>query len=121
MSDKIEIKKLKLFAYHGCNDFEKEDGQNFYLNIICKLDLQKPSKTDLLNDTVSYAKIIKLVTFVFTKEKYDLIEKAAGEVADSILSEFLKIDEVKVSVFKPNAPVKADFENISVQVCRKRK
>lgn len=120
MNDEIEITRLKLYAYHGCNDFEKKYGQDFYLNITCKLDLQKPSKTDDLNDTVSYAKIVKLATFVFTKEKYDLIEKAAGEVADSLLSEFIKINEVKIKVFKPEAPVKANFENISVQIYRKR-
>lgn len=120
MSDKIEITKLKIFAYHGCNDFEKNDGQNFYLDIACKLDLQKPSKSDDLDDTVSYAKIVKLANLSFTKEKYNLIEKAAGEVADTILSEFSEIDEVIVKVFKPEAPVKADFENISVQICRKR-
>ncbi|MBQ8077343.1 MAG: dihydroneopterin aldolase, partial [Eubacterium sp.] len=31
--DKITIKDLKLFAYHGVNPEEKESGQNFFIDI----------------------------------------------------------------------------------------
>ena len=31
--DQIEIRGLKVFAYHGVNPEEKRDGQNFILDI----------------------------------------------------------------------------------------
>lgn len=118
--DKIIIKDLKLYAYHGVNPEEKIEGQNFVLDIECKIDLSKPCVTDDVNDTVSYAHIIKLVRKVFTAEKYDLLEKAAQEVADAILVKFDIIKKVKVTLKKPEAPVKADFGYVAVEIKRER-
>ena len=118
--DKIIIKNLHIFAYHGCNPEEKENGQDFYLDIICQLPLEKPSKTDCLDDTVSYAKITKTAIREFTAEKFDLIEKAAGRVCDAILEDFTQILSVTVTVKKPQAPVKAEFEYMAVEITRSR-
>lgn len=118
--DKIIIKNLKLFAYHGVNPEEKEDGQNFVFDIICTADIEKAGITDDLNDTVSYAKIIKTVRRVFTAEKYDLLEKAAQITADAIFEEYPKISAVDITLKKPEAPIKADFEYVAVNIVRKR-
>ncbi|MCR5150042.1 MAG: dihydroneopterin aldolase [Clostridiales bacterium] len=118
--DKIIIKSLKLFAYHGVNPEEKENGQNFILDIECFLNLDIPCVSDNLYDTVSYAQIIKTVRKTFLETKYDLIEKAAQMVADCILENFNQIDEVKVILKKPEAPIKADFEYVAVAISRKR-
>lgn len=118
--DCIVIKNLKIFAFHGVNDFEKKDGQNFFLDITAFLDLSVPCESDNVDDTVSYAKIIKTVTAEFTKQSDDLIEKAAQRTADVILNSFPKIKRVEVELKKPNAPVKADFEYVSVRIERGR-
>ena len=118
--DKIIIKDLKLYAYHGVNPEEKIEGQNFILDIICKADLKKPCQTDNVDDTVSYAQIIKLVKKVFVAEKYDLIEKAAQVVADAILDSFDKIEKVEITLKKPEAPIKADFGYVAVEIKRER-
>ena len=39
--DKIIVKDLKLFCYHGVNPEEKVDGQNFVLDITAALDANK--------------------------------------------------------------------------------
>lgn len=119
-NDKIIIKGLKLFAYHGVNPEEKIEGQDFILDIECYLPLNTPCVSDNVDDTVSYAKIVKLVRNIFTAEKYDLIEKAAQMVCDGILGEFEKIEKVTVDLKKPNAPIKADFSYVSVKIERER-
>ncbi len=118
--DCIKVKNLKVFAFHGVNDFEKRDGQFFYIDIDAFLDLSVPCKTDEVDDTVSYAKIIKTARSVFTSGKDDLIERAAQRVADSLLDTFEKIKAVTVEVKKPDAPIKADFEFVSVRIERTR-
>ena len=119
--DKIIIKDLKLYAYHGVNPEEKAEGQNFIFDIECSVDLSQPCASDNVNDTVNYAQIIKLTRRVFTKEKYDLIEKAAQVVADAILENFEKIEKVEILLKKPEAPVKADFGYVAVKIKRERK
>lgn len=118
--DKIIIKDLHIYAYHGVNIEEKIKGQNYYVDIISDVDLTKASRSDDIDDTVSYSKMIKRAVYAFTVEKYDLIEKAAQEVADILLREFPKLQAVEVTVRKPEAPVKADFGYVAVNIRRTR-
>lgn len=119
-NDHIIINGLKLFAYHGVNEEEKVNGQNFILDIECETDLSRPCVTDDLTDTVSYAKIMKAVRAEFTAAKYDLIEKAAQKVADRVLTDFSPIRCVTVTLKKPEAPIKADFDYVAVRIRRER-
>lgn len=119
--DKIIVRGLRLFAYHGVNEEEKINGQEFVIDLTAYLDLSRPCETDDLNDTVSYAKIIKTVRRVFTAEKYDLIEKCAGVVASAVLEEYPDISEVTVKVMKPDAPISADFGYVAAEITRARK
>lgn len=118
--DKIIVKNLKLFCYHGVNPEEKVEGQNFIFDIEATVDLTTPCKTDNVDDTVSYAKIIKTVRRVAQSEKNDLIERVAQRVADEIFSEFDKVLSLVVTVKKPEAPIKADFDYVAVSIERSR-
>ena len=96
--DKILINSLKLFAYHGVNPEEKENGQNFIFDIELSVNMNKACYSDHVEDTVSYAKVVKTVRRVFTSQKYDLLEKCAQVVSDAIFEEYpdvLKIERLK--------------------------
>ena len=119
--DKIIVKDLKLFCYHGVNPEEKVDGQNFIFDIEAFMNLDLPCKTDNVNDTVSYAKIIKTVRRVAQSEKKDLLEYVSQRVADALFEEFEKIEKLVITLKKPEAPIKADFDYVAVQIERTRK
>ena len=106
--DRILIRGLKIFAYHGVNPEEKDNGQYFVFDITCSVDTSTASETDDIETTVSYAKVIKETTRIFTAEKYNLIETAAKK--------FEKIQTVTVLLKKPEAPVKADFDYVAVEI-----
>lgn len=118
--DKILIKGLKLFAYHGVNPEEKEEGQDFILDLELSVNMNKACHSDHVEDTVSYAKVVKTVRRVFTAEKYDLIEKCAQVVCDAVLEEYPDIFKVELTLKKPQAPVSAEFEYMGVFVTRSR-
>lgn len=118
--DKITVKGLEVFAYHGVNPEEQEQGQLFILDIVAKLNLQVPCQTDNIEDTVSYAKILKTAQTVMVAQKDFLIERAAQRVSDAILKSFPAIHEIKVTLKKPNAPIKAEFAYTSVTITRGR-
>ena len=119
--DKVIVKDLELFCYHGVNPEEKEDGQTFVFDIEAGIDLSTPCITDNVDDTVSYAKIIKTVRRVAQSEKNDLIERVAQRVADELFNEFNKIQTLKITLKKPQAPIKADFNYVAVEIERARK
>ncbi len=118
--DKIIIKGLKVFAYHGVNPEEKVDGQNFVVDITAHCPVSKAGRTDNLNDTVSYAKILKTAVRVMAEDKYDLLERVAHRVAEQILEEYESIERVDACIKKPEAPMKADFDYVAVEISRTR-
>ena len=120
MKDCIMINGLSLFAYHGVNDEEKRNGQVFQIDITMHCDLSKPSRSDNLEDTVNYAHALKTARAAFLLDRYDLIERAAGAIADKLLETFGQIISVEVTVEKPEAPISARFDYVAVRICRNR-
>lgn len=118
--EKIRIKGLEIFAYHGVNPEEKENGQNFVLDLTLTTDLSRAARSDDLNDTVNYAAVRKAVNAAFTAEKYDLIERAAQAVCDAVLAGFPKVQSVTLELKKPEAPIHAVFDYVSVEMTRSR-
>ena len=100
----IRIKGLEIFAYHGVNP----------------ADISRAAQTDDLNETVNYAAVRKTVNAVFTAQKYDLIERAAQVVCDAILENYPKVQSVTVELKKPEAPINAVFDYVSVEMTRSR-
>lgn len=119
--DKIIIKNLEIFAFHGVNPEEKRDGQPFVFDITAYLPLETPCKSDNVDDTVSYAKMVKTVRRVVQGEKNDLIERVAQRTADALLEEYEKIEKVKITLKKPEAPISATFDYVAVEIERSRR
>ena len=118
--DKIFIKGLKIYAYHGCLEEERQKGQEFTLDIALFLNLTPAGITDNLDKTINYSEACEVAQAAFTKYAYNLIETAAEEVAAALLLKYSLADKVTVEVFKPHAPIPLDFENVSVYIERKR-
>lgn len=118
--DKIIIKGLELFAYHGVNPEEKAQGQTFLLDIALEADLSKARRSDSLQDTINYAAVRKTIQQTFTAEKFDLIERAAQAVCDSILAGYPQVEAVEVLLKKPEAPMNAVFDYVAVELRQER-
>lgn len=118
--DRIWIKGLEIFAYHGVNPEEKRDGQLFLLDICMEADLHRARHSDDLKDTVNYAAVRKTVERVFTAQSFDLIERAAQAVCDGVLEDFPAVEEITVLCKKPRAPMKGVFDYVAVEIRQKR-
>jgi dihydroneopterin aldolase len=120
MSDLIEIKGVFGFGHHGLLDDERQNGQAFLVDAILHLDLSTVSRSDLIADSVNYSEVCDLILAKIVGSPVSLIEKLAGEIADSILADFSKVKSVKITVHKPDAPVAAKVKDISVSIERIR-
>lgn len=118
--DEIYIKGLKIFAYHGVNPEETENGQEFELDITMYADLKNARLSDDLEDTINYAAARKIVTAAMTDRPYKLIERAAEEVATRLLANFDKLIKVDVLLKKPNAPMSCVFDYVAVKITKMR-
>lgn len=120
MSDRIDIKGIRAFGYHGLFEEEARDGQEFLVDVSMNVSLHGASLTDKLEDTVDYGAIAELVVREMQSERNALIERVAGRIADQILACSALIKGVAVTVHKPHAPVGVEVRDISVTVHRVR-
>ncbi|KZL89792.1 2-amino-4-hydroxy-6-hydroxymethyldihydropteridine diphosphokinase [Clostridium magnum] len=117
--DKIYIKDLEIYGFHGVNQQEKDMGQRFLVSLELFLSLQDAGESDDLDKTVSYAQVCIDIEEEFKKEKYDLIEKAAEKLAEFVLINYELVDRVKIKIKKPWAPIGKPLDHVSVEIDRK--
>ena len=117
--DCIKIEQLEVFAYHGCNEEEKIDGQKFYVDANLYSDVKTPGLSDDLDETVNYSKACKFMSKFMTENRFDLIEAVAEQTTRALLKEFPKVRAIDFTINKPNAPMKLPFGNVAVSVSRK--
>lgn len=120
MQDRILIRGLRVFAYHGVNPEEKRDGQPFIFDIEADVDLRCAGRTDALADTVSYAQMLKETVRVATAQSDDLLERVAQRVAEALFARFAPITAVHITLKKPEAPIRAEFDWVGVEIFRTR-
>ena len=120
MQDRILIRGLRVYAYHGVNPEEKRDGQPFIFDMEANVDLRRAGQTDALEDTVSYAQILKETVRVATAQSDDLLERVAQRVAEALFARFEAVTALHITLKKPEAPIRADFDWVGVEIFRTR-
>ncbi|NTW05155.1 MAG: dihydroneopterin aldolase [Peptococcaceae bacterium] len=118
--DKIVMKGMKFFGYHGVLAWEKELGQIFEVDLEVELDLEAAGRKDDLKYTVSYAELFAMVEEVFTGYSFDLIEAVAHTIASRIINKYLQIERIKVAIKKPSAPITGIFDYMGVEITREK-
>ena len=118
MADLIRISGIKAFGYHGVLETERANGQDFFVDIELEVDLTRASVSDEVKDTINYAEVTDIVVEEITTNPVSLIEKLAGRIAERIKVTFAQAARVTVTVHKPQAPVSAQVQDISVTISR---
>ncbi|GAB6179157.1 dihydroneopterin aldolase [Desulfotomaculum defluvii] len=120
MGDKIILKGMKFFGNHGVLEEERRLGQQFEIDLELSMDLQPAGQTDDLSLSVSYAEIFSTVEQILTGPPLKLLEAVAETVAKGILAQYSKIEQIKVTLKKPGAPIKGSFQYMAVEITRRR-
>lgn len=116
--DKIIIKGIEVFAYHGAFPEENRLGQRFTINIEMSKDIKKACLHDTLEDTVHYGLVHDDIVNLTKNNKFKLIEKLAEEIAKMVVTKY-NLEEIKVTIEKPNAPINGIFQYVAVEITRK--
>lgn len=110
------IDNLEVFANHGLFEEENRLGQKFIFDIECELNYKKAMFSDEMTDSISYADIAEVVVKSTTTNTFNLLERLAGEILKNIFTEFSQIENIKLKINKPGAPIKYHFEKCGVEV-----
>lgn len=116
--DRINIKKLEVFAKHGVLPEENVLGQKFLISATLYCDTRKAGRTDELSESVNYAEVSELIKKCTETHMFRLIERLAEYLAGEILRSFPQIAKLELEVEKPWAPVLLPLETVSVKITR---
>lgn len=118
-SDAIVLTGLRVRAHHGVYDFERENGQDFVVDVTAWLDLAAPAASDDVATTVHYGELAEEIADAVRRDPVDLIETVAERVAGVVLAH-PPVDAVEVTVHKPDAPISVPFGDVAVRILRER-
>ena len=104
--DEIRIEDLEVFANHGVFPEENTLGQKFVVSAVLFTDTRKAGKTDDLKASIHYGEVSAFVTEFLQRNTYQLLERAAEELAEALLLEWDRIERVSLEIKKPWAPVR---------------
>ncbi len=115
----LTIKNLVFYGYHGVQDFEKELGGRFEVDVKIRYPFSRCSSEDTLHKAVDYQAVYAEVKDMVTGRKYHLIETLADHLADLLVQKF-DVDEVTVVLRKKKVPIDAVLDFVEVEVTRKK-
>jgi dihydroneopterin aldolase len=117
--DRITLTGVRVRAHHGVFDFEREQGQEFVIDVAVAVDLAAGASGDDLDRTVNSGALAEAVAAAVSRDPVDLIETVAERVAAVALA-YPAVEEVEVTVHKPEAPISVPFDDVAVTIVRSR-
>lgn len=113
----LTLKGLRFRAYHGYYKEERDEGNDFEVDLVFSADLQQAGERDELGDTIDYQKAKQIVASVMEGPPVKLIETLAKRIGDKLFEEFQQAKQLKVAVRKLHPPldVETDYSEIKMQ------
>jgi 7,8-dihydroneopterin aldolase/epimerase/oxygenase len=111
------MRGLRVYAYHGVRDFERERGQPFVIDVWLRCRPSQAGESDDLGDAVNYSAVCDRVAELAAGGPYQLLERLGTVIADDLAGRY-PVTGVRVRVAKPHAPVKHDVAEVAVTVER---
>lgn len=98
--DVIELRGVRVMGKHGANPGERETEQPFDLDIRIEMDLQQPSHSDDLAETLNYADLHSRVCAIVQSTSFVLLERLAAEVLEAVFAD-ARVARARVKIAKP--------------------
>lgn len=116
----LELRGLRTVVSIGVLPEERERPQPVEIDIDAEIDDESAAVSDALADAVDYGAVVAAVERDLASGHVDLLERAAGRVADAVLGLDGRIAAVEVVVRKLRPPVPADLATAGVRIRRTR-
>jgi dihydroneopterin aldolase len=110
---KIEIEGMEFYAFHGYFDAEKRIGNRFTVDLSMKTDLEQPSISDDLSQTINYQMVYNIVKAEMAVPS-NLLEHVAGRIVRHIKADFPEVKKLRVKIAKMAPPMGGEMASVSV-------
>jgi dihydroneopterin aldolase len=118
--DRIELKNMQFYGYHGVFEEEKKLGQRYQIDVVLETCLREAGRTDDLHHSIDYSKVYEDVSRIVTGSSFDLIETVGEEIATELLKNYIQVRKVSVTVRKPEVPIPGILDFVAIHIERER-
>ena len=115
MESYIELKEIKIHAYHGVDKQERIVGNDYIVRVKVKFDISRAAESDMISDTINYADIYDVVKCEMGVPS-NLLENVVYRVVNSIKRNFPMIEGGEVEIIKVKPPIAGDVMGASVSI-----
>jgi dihydroneopterin aldolase len=119
VTDRIVLHDMRFAGRHGVGDEERQEAQEFGVDIELVHELGPAGRADDLARTIDYGAVFELCREVVTGTSFRLIEALAEALAHEILAAFA-VGEVVVRVRKLHPPIDGTLAWAGVEIVRRR-
>ena len=119
--DRIILKDLGFYGYHGVFAEEAKLGQRFFIDLELGTDLTAPAQTDSLSAGISYADIYDVVKQSFEAQRMNLLEAVANNIVEALFQSFQDVNWIVLRIRKPEAPIAMVRGEAAIELHRVRK
>lgn len=118
---KLRIKNMMFYGFHGVYEYEREQGQKFYVDVEVETMDDKATETDDPKYSVEPASVYDDVRDVIENKRFSTIEALCGHVGDVLLKENAHFRRVTVVIKRTSLPIKGPLDYVECEVTRERK
>jgi dihydroneopterin aldolase len=116
-ADQVVLTGIIGRGHHGVFAFERDQGQDFVVDLTCAMDLDVAARSDDLADTIDYSALAAAVVADIERDPVNLIETLADRIARTCLRN-PRIATATVTVHKPQAPMPVRVGDVAVTLTR---
>ena len=116
--DVLRLEGMRFFGHHGCLADERSAGAHLDVDVEVRTDTREAARTDRVEDTIDYARLVEKCRRVVEDDSYHLVETVAERLAEGLLED-PKVASVRVRVAK-RPPLAVAVDRFSVTVERRR-
>lgn len=115
---KIRIHNMMFYGFHGVYEYEREQGQKFYIDVEVETKDDKVAETDSLQDGVDTAAIYDIVKDATENGRFQMLLALAAHVGDKILAKYSHFASVTTTIRKPSVPISGPIDYVEVEMTR---
>ena len=119
MSNKILLQNMMFYGFHGVFEYEREQGQRFYVDAEICADLSLAGVTDNVIDTIDYTVVYSRIKEIMENHRFQLLEALSDHLAEMILQTTIAT-EVTIKIRKPAVAIPGPLDFVQVETNRRK-
>ena len=115
MKHTIEVRGIKLYAFHGCLPEEAKIGGHYEVDVMLNTNFSSAALSDNLNETIDYVDVNRIVGEEMAIRS-KLIEHVGQRIIKRLKHELPSIETVNVKVTKLSPPINGDVDSVAISI-----